>query len=173
MIKAKKVFCWTSDLKGHGFHGDKATIFTWPRKAYQAFYDLKHYNLLEAGSVLIKILNQPTSCLMLQFKHKIHINCHLIAFSSKKDVFGPLIWVLHEIRRGIYIVSKNRISLIRVTSQLLRNQKNRVKAWYVFIICAVCKASFLGIGKVHQSYSHLNVWCWKRWIQVFSTGKTP
>ena len=26
MIKAKQVFFWTSDLKGHGFHGDKATI---------------------------------------------------------------------------------------------------------------------------------------------------
>ena len=27
MIKAKHVFFWTSNLKGHGFHGDKATIF--------------------------------------------------------------------------------------------------------------------------------------------------
>ena len=27
MIKAKQVFFWTSNLKGHGFHGDKATIF--------------------------------------------------------------------------------------------------------------------------------------------------
>ena len=26
MIKAKQVFFWTSDLKGHGFHGDKAII---------------------------------------------------------------------------------------------------------------------------------------------------
>ena len=36
--------------------------------AYQAFYGLKHYNLLETGSFLIRKLNQPTSCLMLQFK---------------------------------------------------------------------------------------------------------
>ena len=27
MIKAKQVFFWTSKLKGHGFHGVKATIF--------------------------------------------------------------------------------------------------------------------------------------------------
>ena len=27
MIKAKQVFLWTSNLKGHGFHGDKATMF--------------------------------------------------------------------------------------------------------------------------------------------------
>ena len=30
----------------------------------------KYYNLLEAGSFLIRKLNQPTSCLMLQFKGK-------------------------------------------------------------------------------------------------------
>ena len=27
MIKAKQVFFWTSNLKGHGFQADKATIF--------------------------------------------------------------------------------------------------------------------------------------------------
>ena len=27
MIKAKQVFFWTSNLKGHGFRGGKATIF--------------------------------------------------------------------------------------------------------------------------------------------------
>ena len=37
---------------------------------YQAFYCLKHYNPLETGSFLIMKLNQPTSCLMLQFKGK-------------------------------------------------------------------------------------------------------
>ena len=38
--------------------------------SYQAYYDLEHYNLLETGSFLIRKLNQPTSCLMLQFKGK-------------------------------------------------------------------------------------------------------
>ena len=38
--------------------------------AYQAFYGLKHYNLLEAGGFLIRKLNQSTSCLMLQLKSK-------------------------------------------------------------------------------------------------------
>ena len=51
---------------------------------YQAFYSLKHYNLLKGGSFLIRKLNQPTSCLMLQFKGKIHLNHHLIAVSSKE-----------------------------------------------------------------------------------------
>ena len=32
---------------------------------YQLFYGLKHYNLLETRSFLIRKLNQPTSCLML------------------------------------------------------------------------------------------------------------
>ena len=27
MIKVKQVFFWTSDLKGHGFHGNKPVIF--------------------------------------------------------------------------------------------------------------------------------------------------
>ena len=37
---------------------------------YQAFYSLKHYNLLKTGSFLIRKLNQSTSCLILQFKDK-------------------------------------------------------------------------------------------------------
>ena len=40
------------------------------KKAYQGLYGLKHYNLLETGSFLIRKLNQSTSCLMLQFKGK-------------------------------------------------------------------------------------------------------
>ena len=52
-----------------------------PLKIYQAFYGLKHYNLLETGSFLIRKLNQPTSCLVLQFKGKIQMNCHLTAVS--------------------------------------------------------------------------------------------
>ena len=61
-------------------------------RTYQAFYGLKHYNLLETESFLIRKLNQPTSCLMLQFKGKIRLNYDLIAVSSKKKyVLGPLI----------------------------------------------------------------------------------
>ena len=36
MIKGKQVFFLTSNLKGHGFHGDKATIL---------FLTLKYYSL--------------------------------------------------------------------------------------------------------------------------------
>ena len=71
MIKAKQVFFGTSNLKGHGFHGEKATIF-----------------------------------------------------------------------------------------------------YLTFIICAVCKTLFLEIGPVHQNLRYLNVWYWKRQIQIFSAEKT-
>ena len=36
MIKTKQVFFWTSNLKGYGFHGDKATIL---------YLTLKYYSL--------------------------------------------------------------------------------------------------------------------------------
>ena len=64
MIKIKQVFFRASNLKGHGFHGDKATIL---------YLTLKHYLLsvlsaklyfLEIGSV-----NQtlwPFKCMMLK-----------------------------------------------------------------------------------------------------------
>ena len=39
-------------------------------KTYQAFYSLKHYNLMETRSFLIRKQNQPTSYLMLQLKSK-------------------------------------------------------------------------------------------------------
>ena len=41
-----------------------------PDHAYQAFYGLNHYNLLGVASFLIKKLNQPTNCFMLQSKGK-------------------------------------------------------------------------------------------------------
>ena len=34
MIKAKQVFFWTSNLKGHSFHGDKANILSLTLKCY-------------------------------------------------------------------------------------------------------------------------------------------
>ena len=37
---------------------------------YQAFCGLRHYNLSETGSFLIRKLNQPTRCLMSQSKGK-------------------------------------------------------------------------------------------------------
>ena len=37
MIKAKLVFFRTYNLKGHGFHGDKATIFYLAQKYYLLF----------------------------------------------------------------------------------------------------------------------------------------
>ena len=76
MITAKQVFFWISNLKGHCFHGDKATIF---------YLTLEYY--------LLSVLS----------------------------------WKLY----------------------------------------------FLEIGPVHQTLYHLNVRCWKRWIQIFLTEKTP
>ena len=56
-------FFWTVSHGGGGGWGPN-------HNSYQAYYDLEHYNLLETGSFLIRKLNQPTSCLMLQFKGK-------------------------------------------------------------------------------------------------------
>ena len=78
---SEKIFVMTDKDGGGG-----REIF-WFYVSYQAFYGLKHYNLLETWSFLIRKLNQPTSCLMLQFKGKIHLNYHLIAGSSKKIMF--------------------------------------------------------------------------------------
>ena len=74
MIEAKQVFFWTSNLKGHGSHGDKATIFYLRR-------NIIHYLLCLPKFILLKSVQ--------------------------------------------YI----------------------------------------------KSYGHLNVWCWKRWLQIFSTEK--
>ena len=65
---------------------------------YQAFYGLKHYNLLETESFLIRKLNQPTSCLMLQFKGRITLKLPFdSSFKSKNYLLGPLIWVMSQI----------------------------------------------------------------------------
>ena len=74
MIKAKHVFFWTSNSKGHGFRGDKTTI------------------LLDLGILLI--------------------------------------------------------------------------------LCCLENFIFLKSVQYIKIYGHLNVWCWKRWIQIFSTEKT-
>ena len=49
MIKAKQVFFWTSNLKGHGFHGDKATILYLTSKYYSlSVFCLKNFNFLKS-----------------------------------------------------------------------------------------------------------------------------
>ena len=64
MIKTKQVFLRTSDLKGHGFHGEKATILYLTLKYYSlSVLSEKHY-FLEIGPV-----NQtlwPFKCMMLK-----------------------------------------------------------------------------------------------------------
>ena len=65
MIKAKQVFFWTSNLKGHGFHGDKATILYLVSKYYWlSVLSVKLY-FLEIGSVHQKLL-WSFKCVMLK-----------------------------------------------------------------------------------------------------------
>ena len=47
MIKAKQVFFWTSNLKGHGFHEDKAIILYLTLKYYSLLYCLKNFIFLK------------------------------------------------------------------------------------------------------------------------------
>ena len=55
MIKAKQVFFRTSTLKGHGVHGDKATIFYLTSEYYSlAVLSAKLY-FLEIGPVHQKL----------------------------------------------------------------------------------------------------------------------
>ena len=44
----------------------------------------------------------------------------------------------------------------------------------LLIVCAVWKTfMFLKSVQYIKSYGLFNVWCWKRWIQIFSTEKIP
>ena len=51
MVKAKEVFFWTSNLKGHGFHGDKATILYLILKYYSLSVLSEKLHFLEIGPV--------------------------------------------------------------------------------------------------------------------------
>ena len=55
MIKAKQVYFLTSNLKGHGFHGDKATIFYLTWKYYSLSVLSEKLYFLEIGQVYQKL----------------------------------------------------------------------------------------------------------------------
>ena len=55
MIKAKQVFFCTSNLKGHGFHGDKATIFYFISEYYSLSVLFAKLYFLEIGPVHQKL----------------------------------------------------------------------------------------------------------------------
>ena len=64
MIKAKQVFFWTSNLKGHGFHGDKAAILYLTLKYYSLCVLSEKLYFLEIGPVNQKLW--PFKCMMLK-----------------------------------------------------------------------------------------------------------
>ena len=64
MIKAKQVFFGTSNLKGHGFHGDKATILYLTLKYYASSVLSEKVYFLEIGSVNQKLW--PFKSMMLK-----------------------------------------------------------------------------------------------------------
>ena len=64
MIKAKQVFFLTSNLKGHRFHGDKATILYLTLKYYSLSVLSEKLYFLEIGPVNQKL--QSFKCMMLK-----------------------------------------------------------------------------------------------------------
>ena len=64
MIKAKQVFFWTSNLKGHGFHGDKTTIWHLTLKYYSLSGLSEKLYFLKIGSVNQKLC--LFKCMMLK-----------------------------------------------------------------------------------------------------------
>ena len=55
MIKAKQVFFRTSNLKGHGFYGDKANILFLTSKYYSLSVPFEKLYFLEIGPVHQKL----------------------------------------------------------------------------------------------------------------------
>ena len=64
MIKAKQVFFRTSNLKGHGFYGDKATILHLTLKYYSLSVLSEKLYFLEIGLINQKLW--PFKCMMLK-----------------------------------------------------------------------------------------------------------
>ena len=64
MIKAKQVFFLTCNLKGHGFHGDKVTIFYLTSEYYSLSVLFAKLYFLEIGPVSQKLW--PFECMMLK-----------------------------------------------------------------------------------------------------------
>ena len=55
MVKAKQVFFWTSYLKGHSFHGDKATILKLTSEYYSFSVLSAKLYFLEIGPLQPKL----------------------------------------------------------------------------------------------------------------------
>ena len=62
MIKAEQVFFWTSNLKDHGFQGNKATIFYLTSEYYSLSVLSGKLYFLEIGPVRQKLW--PFKCMM-------------------------------------------------------------------------------------------------------------
>ena len=61
MIKARQVLFWTFNLKGHGFHGDKAAILYLTLKYYSLSVLSEKLDFLEISSVNQKLW--PFKCM--------------------------------------------------------------------------------------------------------------
>ena len=64
MIKAKQVSFWTSNLKGHSFHGDKATILYFTLKYYSLSVLSEKLYFFKIGPVNQKLW--PFKCMMVK-----------------------------------------------------------------------------------------------------------
>ena len=43
----------------------------------------------------------------------------------------------------------------------------------IHYLCSLQNFIFWKSVQYIKRYGHLDSWCWKRWIQIFSTEKTP
>ena len=81
MIKAKQVFFWTSNLKDHGFHGDKATILYLTLKYYSLPVLSEKLYFLEIGPANQKLW--PFKCMMLKT-----LNSNFLDWEDTLRIFG-------------------------------------------------------------------------------------
>ena len=75
MIKAKQVIFWTSNLKGHSVHGDKATIFYLILEYYTVSMLSAKLYFLEIGPVHQKLW--LFKCMMLKTLNSNFLNREL------------------------------------------------------------------------------------------------
>ena len=87
MIKAKQIFFWTSNLKGHGFHGDKPTIFYLTSEYYSLSVLSAKLYFLEIDPVNQKVW--PFKCMMLKTLNSNFLDLEDTLRNSRRKIDYP------------------------------------------------------------------------------------
>ena len=86
----------------------------------------------------------------------------------KKFCFNYIIWMIKAKQvLSELLIQKITVSMVTKLPFCILNQN--------IIHCLCCRKNFIFLKSVEyiKSYRHFNVRCWKRWIQISSTEKTP